>query len=396
MRKGKEWNLKRLSAVAMAAVFALAQPMGVLAAEEAQAAVNEGEESLITTADHGEETLVEKTGAENTEDLLSSTGSDAETLVFAQTSVITGEDLDGVSVDDTDAAVKVTISQNGAYTLSGTWKNTYISIEKSLKDGVELVLNDVTIDNTDLNSILGEDVPVIECGKKSPLTITLNGENEITGSSTYTTEPEALIAVKKDGTIDIQGSGSLTLTDPMSDDTVEAAADAGLDPADGIKVGYGTAGGTFNMVSGTLTVDVQGDAIKAKNGNINILGGTVNTVTNGDGIKAKLDLEGEAEGSTGTGTVTIKDGTVNITSYGDGIQAENIDIQGGMVDITTLFDNASTGYYTSGSSYKSGYNTLYESSSSKIEYVAVDTGSHTGLKAGTKAKTAIYGYDITT
>ncbi len=102
--------------------------------------------------------------------------------------------------------------------------------------------------------------------------------------------------------------------------------------------------------------------------------------TGDDAIKAK------------NGTVSISEGTITITECGgDGIQAENVEISGGILNIDTWYQNAATGYY-SGSAYSDGSDTsvnyLWESGDSiKYERVNVDTGSHKGIKAGSKAKT---------
>jgi hypothetical protein len=158
-------------------------------------------------------------------------------------------------------------------------------------------------------------------------------------------------------------------------------------------MGNDSVGGVFTVASGTLNIDVNGSGIKAKNGRVFFDGGSANLTTVGDGISAKRDFDCEE----GYGSVILSDGAVTINSKDDGIQAENIDIRGGKLDITTSYDNASTSYYTGGSSYVSGKNTLSETggaSSTKTEYVSVDTGSHKALKGGTKAKTCYYGYTI--
>ncbi|MCR5099143.1 MAG: carbohydrate-binding domain-containing protein [Lachnospiraceae bacterium] len=86
------------------------------------------------------------------------------------------------------------------------------------------------------------------------------------------------------------------------------------------------------------------------------------------------------------GTVEISSGSITINDcHGDGIQAENVYVSGGALDITTVYENASTGYYGT-----SNYNNITESGSTKTETVTYDTGSHTGIKAGTKEKTYVY------
>ncbi len=90
------------------------------------------------------------------------------------------------------------------------------------------------------------------------------------------------------------------------------------------------------------------------------------------------------------GTVTVESGNIEIKGCeGDGIQAENVNISGGEVDIETVYDKAGTGYYTNSASSET-LNTLVENGNTKTERINVDTGSHKGIKAGTKAKTEIY------
>ena len=205
---------------------------------------------------------------------------------------------------------EVTISEDGVYELSGSYKDTVINVEKGVT--AELIFNKLTL--TDKNASAENMVTI---GKNAKVTITLKGSSKLIGSSSSETL-ESAIAHKKDG-----GEGSLTIRD----------------------------GG-----NGSLTI----------------------TGTKDDGIKYK------------EGTVTIESGTLKITDcHGDGIQAENVSITGGYVDITTVYDEADTSFYTSGNNV-SGKNTITEQENTKVERVNVDTGSHKGIKVGTKAKTYSY------
>ncbi len=172
----------------------------------------------------------------------------------------------------------------------------------------------------------------------------------IDDSSLYSVAGDALpvIAIKKSGsvvTLDLQGTSSLIGSDAGS-----------YDPEALIKAPESTL-----TISGDGTLNISNtpdDAIKAKNGTINIDGGTIN---------------------------------ITDEIYGDGIQAENINITGGEVNISTVFNNAATGYYTSGSNV-AGYNTITEDERSglKTERINVDLGDHAGIKVGTKESTRIY------
>ena len=195
--------------------------------------------------------------------------------------------------------------------------------------------------------------------------------------------------------------GTLSVTDAMDADTADYGSE---DPSDSISCK-----GTLNIQSGTYEISSNadclqgtgsdgssgvyitggsfsltsalGNGIKSKNGNISISGGTAKILsTKEDGINAK------------NYTVSISGGKVIITHcQGDGIQGEWVSISGDdtYVDITTEYENAGVNYYSS--SLGSGnYNTLTSNNSTKTETVNVDTGSHKGIKAGTKSCTYSY------
>ncbi len=245
---------------------------------------------------------VDTISADSVEDLTSSINtlscqaSDNYNIIFDGNSI----DADGLIVTESDSLSYVTISANGIYNLSGSGKNVYINLSKSVD--ARFVFDNLEIDNSDAESYF------ITAGKKaanSAISIELSGESSIKG-----------------------GEG----------------------------------------------------AFSAKYSEINISGDSLNIDSSADdAIKAK------------DGTVNISSGNINITACkGDGIQAENIDISGGEIYISTYYENAATGFYTSGS-YSSGsstaYNYLWESGNYKYERVNLDLGSHKGIKAGTKAKT---------
>ncbi|MBR4208378.1 MAG: carbohydrate-binding domain-containing protein, partial [Lachnospiraceae bacterium] len=182
---------------------------------------------------------------------------DATITVGTATAVIDGSENKIIKVDTetSEGAAEIKITEAGSYMLTGEGSNIYVSVAKGLSDGVTLVLDSLVIDDSALNGKLAADSPVISCAKGTPLKIVLRGTSVLTGSSTYTTEPEAVIAVKKDGSLDITGSsGTLTIKDGMSSETAAAAKAAGLDPADGIKMGNDSVGGVFTMASGTLNI----------------------------------------------------------------------------------------------------------------------------------------------
>lgn len=301
----------------------------------------------------------------------------------------------------------LTIKKAGTYILTGGTieepvTNLEIIVKKGITEEVNLVWDTLIIDNSGLGSASAEeDVPVFCVNKETAaVNVTLVGKSVLKGNSSYSSAPASGIIYAKDSSTVLSfmasdDSASLTVTDsmPASMDFSEN------DPSDGI-----VAKGTLIMNSGTYHVTVNGDclkatgadgeggvtvnggsyqltsnkgnAIKSKNGNVIINGGLVCTeYTAGDGINAK------------NYSVIITGGDITIDNcYGDGIQGENVNISGDDTEITisTYYENAGKNYYNS--SLGSGnYNILTSTNSTKKEVVNVDTGSHKGIKAGTKA-----------
>lgn len=264
-----------------------------ISAEEAAAEETDEAEEINPTE---EETVSEETDEAGEEDL----SEESSTITFDGSTVNTGN-ADGVTIapDDKTGLVCVTLSQGGEYTLTGSGENIYVSVTTT--DSVSLTLSSLSITNrTDC------DASFIEAVKKAKLTVTLEGENTVTGGN-------GAMSLKKNSSLKLTGSGSLTVT---------GAAD--------------------------------------------------------DGIKSKGDIVID------TCSIVID------RCGGDGIQGENITVNSGNIDITTYYQNATTGYYTKGNTSVDGYNTIWESGSTKTERVNVDTGSHKGIKAGTKAKTITF------
>ena len=320
---------------------------------------------------------------------------------------------------DSDTAT-ITIAEAGTYVLSGGSKespltNTSIVIKKNTGE-VNLIWDNLYIDNSSLGSSAGQDSPVfqIKSGDKTTnnVTVYLKGDSvlkgngsvykETTDGTTTTSLPGGVIEAKGTDTVltfasySSDNEGSLTVTDSMDADTTDYGDE---DPSDGISckgtliiqsgkyqihsngdclkgTGADGNGGVFVLDGSLSLASALGNGIKSKNGNISIYDGSINiTSTAQDGINAK------------NYTAAVSGGTLVIDHcQGDGIQAEWVSISGDdtSIDITTEYENAGVNYYNS--SLGSGnYNTISSSNSSKTETVNVDTGSHKGIKAGTKS-----------
>ncbi len=333
---------------------------------------------------------------------------------------LTAEGMTAENMEDagaaytTDGNVKtLTIREAGTYVLTGgsaadPVTNTEIVVAGDISDEVNLIWDSLVIDNSALGKNDGEDVPVFQVNPSTPnVHVTLKGNSVVTGNGAYAKSPAAaIICADTSGTVltfsayEGDGTASLTVVDGM-----DTGTDFGeSDPSDGIY-----SKGSLVLDSGTYSIKTNGDcikgtgkngeggirindgtytlysahsnALKSKNGNIVISGGTIrSTFTADDSINAK-NYE-----------VDIAGGNLEIDQcYGDGIQGEQVNISGEdtVIDIRTYFENAGINYYDP--SLGSGkYNTLTDTASTKTEVVNVDTGSHKGIKGGTKAQTYCY------
>lgn len=303
--------------------------------------------------------------------------------------VITGKG-DSVSVTGTGAAVDqrvVTITAAGTYRLSGEITDGQIAVNAGKEDEVRLILDGFTISNASSSAVYGI--------KSGSITITTEEgtDNYISDGTQYqyeeegADEPDAAVFSKDD--IILEGSGTLTVTGNYGcgirsrDDlnvksgtyVIDAVQDA-MKGKDSVEIEEGTftlnagedgiqasndeeedkgyvkiSGGTFSITAaakgikaetllevtgGTIDIDSEDDAVHCS-GDVNITGGTFTIATGDDGIHADNQ-------------VVIDDGVITIIESYEGIEGLMIDINGGVIDVTSEDDglNAAGGNDGSG------------------------------------------------
>ena len=196
----------------------------------------------------------------------------------------------------------VSITSEGVYVINGTAEGCTIRVEADENAKVQLVLDGVSIENSDFPAIYVVSADkVIITTSDSENTLTVSGEFKADGE----TNTDAVIFSKDD--LVLNGTGILNVTSYYGN---------GITSKDDMKI----TGGTYNVKSAL-------DAFEA-NDSISVSDGTFNIATNKDGFHCEND---EAEG-----TVTISGGTFSINGGSDGIQACSLlQIDGGTMTIQT-------------------------------------------------------------
>lgn len=226
----------------------------------------------------------------------------------AEESVYTKRDLEQTA--DTSESKNITVSddtiidvtEEGVYTISGTAENCTIRVQADENAKVQLVLDGVSISNTDFPAIY-----VVSADKV--FITTTESENTLIVSGQFKadadTNTDAVIYSKDD--LVLNGTGTLNITSCYGN---------GITSKDDMKI----TGGTYNINSAL-------DAFEADE-SISINDGTFNITTDKDGFHCEND---DSEG-----TITISGGEFSINGGSDGIQAcALLQIDGGTFDITS-------------------------------------------------------------
>lgn len=220
----------------------------------------------------------------------------------------------------------ITINQEGVYELNGTGSN--ISVNVNTKGNVKLILNNITINNSNNAFIIVEeaDIVYIELVGNNSITTTVNDD---INASIYSSDDLLLLG---DGSLSIKSNidGIASKDDLMivSGTYIINSEDDGIRSSDSLYI-----------KNGNLTIQSNGDAIKTTNeekGSIYIEDGKFDIVSNGDGIES-------------ISTITIKNGNFNITSGNNNISTDvstkgikavsNILIESATININSLDDS---------------------------------------------------------
>ena len=258
-------------------------------------------------------------------------------------------DAEKISVED---GKTISITTAGVYVISGSAEDCTIRVEASDTDKVQLVLDGVSITNSDSPAIyvVSADKCFITTAEGSENTLEVTGTFKADGE----TNTDAVIFAKDD--IVLNGLGKLAIK----------STDNGISCKDDIKFTGGEyvlntasdaveAKDSILIYDGDFTVETAKDGFHAENdeddtkGFVYTAGGTFSLNTTSDGIQGNAFVQidgGEFEISSSEGIegtyVRINDGTINIKATDDGINAANkssaydviVEFNGGYTTIT--------------------------------------------------------------
>ena len=233
-----------------------------------------------------------------------------------------GEYDDKVTSVDLETAVQTTFTAAGTYVLTGKLTDKMILIDAGENDKIQLVLDNVTLENSTGPAIY------IRSADKVFLTLKEGTTNRLADGSGYTytdgnTNVDGAIFSRADLTVN--GSGNLTLVGNTKH---------GIVSKDDLVI-----------ASGTLTVTAANVGLNGKDC-VKIGGATVTVNAGSDGIRSD-----NTEDAT-RGYVYLEGGVLNVTAGNDGTQAETV-LKADNVTLTVKAGSGSGGYlYSSEESYK--------------------------------------------
>lgn len=220
--------------------------------------------------------------------------------------LITFSEGDAIVIEGQGAVAQgstVTISKAGTYVLGGTLHDGQVVIAATKNDVVRLVLNGVSITNSESAAIYAR--------KTDELVVILaeGTTNMLTDATEYVyeegvDEPDAALFAKD--SLTIGGSGTLVVMGNYRN---------GIGTKDDLVI-----------ADGNISVTAVNDGLRGRD-SATVTGGTVTIVADNDGIKANNTDEDK-------GWIVIEGGSIDIVSGHDGMQAETaLTVRGGTVNI---------------------------------------------------------------
>ncbi len=308
--------------------------------------------------------------------------------VFTDRDLLQTPDLSEAQYLTASDGETLSITEAGVYVISGSAEDCTIRVEAADDAKVQLVLDGVSITNSDFPAIY-----VVSADKC--FVTTTDSENSLTVTGSFTsdgdTSTDAVIFSKDD--LVLSGTGSLEITSNYGN---------GISCKDDLKITGGAykitsaedaveANDSIAVCGGDFTIAADKDGLHCENDEDNsvgwiwIAGGSFNITAGSDGIQATTGLQ-------------IDDGQITV-SASEGLEATYVQVNGGTVDISASDDGINA---TSKSSYM---DVVAEFNGGEITIVmgqgdtdAVDSNGSVYVNGGTldiTAYTSSFDYDYT-
>ena len=299
--------LKKITAISMIAILA-SSLVACNTAANSDTNTNSDSRTVTTSQSSSAGTTAENAAAsdssqnaEITNANVTSTGKIDATDLFSKRDLTQTADLSSAETITLSDGQNVNITKEGVYVLSGSAKNVTVTVDAADDAKVQIVLDGVSITNTDS--------PAIYVKNADKVFVTTQGDNSLSVTGSFTadgnTNTDAVIFSKDD--LVLNGTGTLTIS----------STDNGISCKDDLKI-----------TGGTINIDCTADAIEA-NDSISIAGGTITIATKKDGLHAE-----DSDDNT-KGTIYICGGALNINASDDAIHAETVvQIDDGTFDLT--------------------------------------------------------------
>ena len=260
--------------------------------------------------------------------------------IYSSGDLFTSRDYEQTA--DLSSAVSYTVSDGqdihisaaGVYVLTGSASNVTVYVEAGKDDKVQLVLNGVSVTNTDF--------PVIYAKTADKVFITVSGDSALSVTGAFTadgsTKTDGVIFSKTDLTLN--GTASLTIN----------SADNGIVCKDDLKI----TGGTYTVTASSKAVEAN-DSIRVAGGALYLTAGTDGLHAENDGDDTKgyvyigggnLTISAGDDGIHALSVVQIDGGTLNIKAA-EGIEGTYIQFNGGTVNIQSTDDGVNAAYKSS-------------------------------------------------